>query len=287
MRPLSPAELLSIWEHGAGSSPARRAWLLLEKACDDTPADRVARFTVGQRDARLLELRERIFGEELNCLTNCPNCDEPLQWQMTTSELCMSNEDETGFHSNLAFPLCPDPSTGGSGNAAHAPLPSREVRSQGEGRGSDSPEAFALQQDHWNLTFCLPTSADLAALSPHESLQANRSRLLRACLLDVERGGQVAGYDELPLAVSATLVQCMAQLDPQSEVQVDLHCPQCGHHWPAVFDIASFFWTELSAWAARLLRDVHELASAYGWRESEILALSPQRRRAYLELVRG
>jgi hypothetical protein len=35
------------------------------------------------------------------------------------------------------------------------------------------------------------------------------------------------------------------------------------------------------------LRDVHELASAYGWRESEILALSPQRRQAYLELVRA
>jgi hypothetical protein len=32
---------------------------------------------------------------------------------------------------------------------------------------------------------------------------------------------------------------------------------------------------------------VHELAWAYGWAESAILAMSQQRRAAYLERVRG
>ena len=36
---------------------------------------------------------------------------------------------------------------------------------------------------------------------------------------------------------------------------------------------------------ARILREVHTLAAAYGWSEAEILALSPARRRVYLELA--
>jgi hypothetical protein len=64
-----------------------------------------------------------------------------------------------------------------------------------------------------------------------------------------------------------------------------LTCPQCAHQWQAPLDIVSFLWSEVHAWAIRLLREIHELASAYGWSEAEILALSPWRRRAYLELV--
>jgi hypothetical protein len=37
--------------------------------------------------------------------------------------------------------------------------------------------------------------------------------------------------------------------------------------------------------ARSLLAEVHSLARAYGWTESEILALSPQRRSTYLEMV--
>ncbi|HEX2516118.1 MAG TPA: phage baseplate protein, partial [Chloroflexota bacterium] len=37
--------------------------------------------------------------------------------------------------------------------------------------------------------------------------------------------------------------------------------------------------------ARRLLREVHTLARAYGWREAEILALPGRRRQTYLDLV--
>jgi hypothetical protein len=33
------------------------------------------------------------------------------------------------------------------------------------------------------------------------------------------------------------------------------------------------------------LREVHTLAWAYGWREADILAMSPARRQFYIELV--
>jgi hypothetical protein len=52
-----------------------------------------------------------------------------------------------------------------------------------------------------------------------------------------------------------------------------------------MFDIVSFLWTEIAAEAKRLLREVHILASAYGWREADIFSLSPLRRQFYLEAV--
>ncbi|MFE6990250.1 hypothetical protein ACFVFN_19020, partial [Streptomyces pharetrae] len=72
--------------------------------------------------------------------------------------------------------------------------------------------------------------------------------------------------------------------DPAADVTLNVACPECGRATRAELDIASYLWTELDAWARDLLLDVHLLATAYGWSEPEILALSPLRRRYYLEL---
>ena len=75
---------------------------------------------------------------------------------------------------------------------------------------------------------------------------------------------------------------CLTPLNPGA-----LYCPECGHRWHATFDIVSFFWSEIDAWAYRTLHQVHRLASAYGWREADILAMSPWRRQFYLSLQNG
>ena len=77
----------------------------------------------------------------------------------------------------------------------------------------------------------------------------------------------------------------MARADPQADVTFSITCPACGHAWQAIFDIVSFFWREVNAWSYRLLYEVHLLASAYGWREADILAMSPWRRQCYLEMT--
>jgi len=73
--------------------------------------------------------------------------------------------------------------------------------------------------------------------------------------------------------------------DPHADIRLDLDCSACQARWQAPFDIVPFLWSAVDAWALRLLRDVHRLARAYGWREADILALSPPRRRCYLELL--
>ena len=116
---------------------------------------------------------------------------------------------------------------------------------------------------------------EFRAVTSRDLLEATSRRgLLERC---------VAG--ELSDAVLAALPDALAAADPQADVRVDLDCAVCGHRWASPFDIAAYLWTELEACARRLLYDVHALALAYGWSEAEVLAVSPGRRRRYLELA--
>ena len=76
----------------------------------------------------------------------------------------------------------------------------------------------------------------------------------------------------------------MEALDPLASAAFSLTCPACGHGWAAPLDVLGFVWSEIDAWAQRTLREVHWLASSYGWREADILALGARRRQAYLQV---
>ena len=73
-------------------------------------------------------------------------------------------------------------------------------------------------------------------------------------------------------------------LDPAADLELAMACGACGHAWQTSLDVGAFVWEEIAGRAAAVLGDVHRLALAYGWSERAILALSPQRRAAYLEL---
>jgi hypothetical protein len=74
-------------------------------------------------------------------------------------------------------------------------------------------------------------------------------------------------------------------LNASSETLVALECPTCSQQGQADFDAAHFLWAEVKHAASRLLVEIHELASAYGWSESAIAAMSAQRRSAYMEML--
>ena len=77
--------------------------------------------------------------------------------------------------------------------------------------------------------------------------------------------------------------EAMASADPMAEIAFDFDCPGCGTAFREDLDLAAFLWKEIEVEAKRLLFEVHTLASAYGWREHEVLALSSARRAYYLE----
>jgi hypothetical protein len=146
-------------------------------------------------------------------------------------------------------------------------------------RGSDAlPESHVLVVGGAEVRFRLPTTDDLTTVSASDDVDVARETLLERCVLEPPAM-------ELNEAAQQSVVERMAELDPLATVELQLLCPACGAVGPAAFDIASFLWAELDTAARSALDDVHTLASAYGWSEEEILALSPARRRVYLEFV--
>lgn len=147
------------------------------------------------------------------------------------------------------------------------------------------PVILSLAQADFHVEFRPPNSLDLLALTDSTNIQAGRETLLRRCVLQVQQGDAEKTVEDLPPVIVAQIVEQMSEADPQADIQLALSCPVCAHQWQEAFDIASFLWSEINAWAQRTLREVHTLASAYGWPQAEILALSPGRRQIFLEMV--
>ncbi|MFZ3168358.1 MAG: hypothetical protein WA130_12135 [Candidatus Methanoperedens sp.] len=146
-------------------------------------------------------------------------------------------------------------------------------------------QVYELTVEGFDLRFHLPNSLDLAAIINCNDQAEARSLLVQRCLLQVNRSGAMISSKELSEEVTARFVAHIAECDPQSEVLLNLKCPACSYSWQIMFDIVSFFWTEICAQANRLLHEVHILAIAYGWCEEDILSLSTDRRQFYLEMV--
>jgi hypothetical protein len=251
MRPLSAAQLLNLWEYGSAQPAWQRALSLLAAALPDSSAEALARLPLGRRDAYLLSLRESLFGPRLASLATCPACGERLELSFNTADVRAGS--------------LPDP---------------EESLQAGQG-------AISLELDDTQVSFRLPNSLDLAEIAGASSPEQARQELLARCLLSAQEKGSDRSLAQLPDNLTEAIVKRMAAADPQGDVQIALTCPACAHQWQLAFDILSYLWSEINAWAQRTLREIHLLAQAYGWRETDILALSPGRRGLYLQMIVG
>jgi hypothetical protein len=148
-------------------------------------------------------------------------------------------------------------------------------------------ERLLLKSGDYEVEFRLPNSLDLLNLEFGRDISANRQALLERCLLNVMFQGELSQERWLPPEVVEGISLQMSLADPQADVQLALVCTACSYDWLANFDILAFLWDEITAFAHRLLQEVHLLATAYGWREADILALSPWRRQYYLDRIAG
>lgn len=140
----------------------------------------------------------------------------------------------------------------------------------------DASQHFELTHAGQALTFRLPTAGDLAAPGA-----ASSGGLARLCLLEPDTPADSATVEALEAAIGAAV----NLHDPQAVVSLAFDCPDCAASWRSPFDIVEFLWRGFDRWVEDLLAEIHVLASAYGWDEDQILALSPQRRRRYLGLI--
>ena len=87
MQPLTAAQLFTAWDQGTDQPPVQRALLLLAAACPGESVNDLACLSIGERDARLLTLREWTFGAELASVTDCPACREALEMSFRTGDI--------------------------------------------------------------------------------------------------------------------------------------------------------------------------------------------------------
>jgi hypothetical protein len=129
--------------------------------------------------------------------------------------------------------------------------------------------------------FLPPTSRRLAITAGIDDAEAATLALMRACI-----DGEAPPDEALTKLIDAA-GEALDAADPWADIALTLPCPACGTRMSASFDIAAYVWDELDTHARALLDDIHLLASAYGWTEPEILALSDTRRAAYLDRVQA
>lgn len=149
----------------------------------------------------------------------------------------------------------------------------------------DQPETLSAQLQDYFVEFRLPNSQDLSAISDLQDIESAKKILINRCIARICQGEIEKTRDELPDDVLNSVLRLMDEADPFADIHFNLICPVCNYEWPEKFDILSFFWSEIESWANRTLDEIHLLARAYGWSESEILSIGARRRQLYLERV--
>jgi hypothetical protein len=93
---LSDADLLSAWEAAEHATPVERAVTIA--ACATAAGERVAEWTVGRRDALLLDLHAAAFGGEIELVTACPACGAALELSFGAADVRSAWGDASEEH---------------------------------------------------------------------------------------------------------------------------------------------------------------------------------------------
>jgi hypothetical protein len=238
MRGLSAADIVRVWECGAAQHPLDRALTILAAADPGVGRAVLGDLPLGERNRRLLAVRQSTFGGTLAALVTCEQCGARVEIAVPASTIAAS------------------PST----------------------------TALSSTDDTSALRPVRPlTSRDLAAAARCEN--AERARVFLAARALSGGDSHERPAPDLTAADLESIAHCLHERDPLAVCLLHVRCSECGANWECELDVAEFVWVEIEAEALRVLRDVHTLASACGWHEADILAMSPLRRRAYLELV--
>ncbi|TME11275.1 MAG: phage baseplate protein [Chloroflexi bacterium] len=287
---LSSQEMLHIWEIGLGHHPIDQALIILAAAFPETSRDTLAELSIGQRDSYLLAVRAHTFGSRLVVLATCPQCRDQVECVLDIAAMGLV----AGIGAEAPTPEA-DKSAVGAINrplrfAGDAGPPIRFAGDAGSpirftGEDAELNKVQQVRVDGYEVYIRLPNSLDLAAIANDNDVGSARKRLVQCCIAQSYHDGLPLSAESLPETVIEVVTAQMVERDPLAEIQLDLTCPACDHHWNAMFDIATFLWREISTEAKRLLREVHILAQAYGWREADILSMSAARRQLYMEMV--
>jgi hypothetical protein len=146
-----------------------------------------------------------------------------------------------------------------------------------------APQELAVEQDWLEVTTAggpvlvrAPLCSDQAAIAGHQDPER---ALLERCVARVRTEEDI--HLEFGESDLAAIDAAMIALSPSLPFGAAVSCPSCGN--VNELPVCTSDW--LSELDDGPLQDVHDIASEYGWGEGDILALSRQRRKAYLRLI--
>jgi hypothetical protein len=312
VRALSGELLLAAWEEGAAGHELRRPLVMLSAALPDADPRQLGALPIAELNLLLLRLHGLSFGSQLRVFGTCPGCAARLEFTVPVAELAAQAERQAGIRPGGA--AADEPAAGDTVGQAQDPV----------ARARDQAGPVAWTQDGRRYRLRPVTTDDLLATLAVPDLTAARDLLLSRCLETVqvpdpgrpvperpvpdpavlepdvqdpavpelalrEPAAPESAAPELsaagPEAVPAEALRRFDEMHAAAELTCAVECPGCGARELLDFDIARFLWAEVRAAARRLLAEVHELASAYGWSERDITTMSPARRYAYLEMI--
>lgn len=218
---------------------------------DQVSEELVRRLLVGDRLFLLLKLREMTFGRQIQAVARCsfPDCGAKV---------------DIDFHTD-SIPVIRAPQT----SLLHTMRLSTEAGGQ-------------------PVTFRLPNGEDQEMLGHlldcDEELTADC--LLARCVESLDGGRQPVKAEIMgSAAAKAEIEQEMERLAPKIGANFAALCPECGRSFTVAFDLQEFVLAELNTRLDLLLKEVHYLAFHYHWSEQEILGMTREDRRRYIEVL--
>ena len=87
MKPLSGPDILKIWEWGQSRHPVERILGPLALSLPNQTWDELYGLSIGQRDNYLFSLYELTFSSNLDCMSDCPDCGESLEFNLRIGDI--------------------------------------------------------------------------------------------------------------------------------------------------------------------------------------------------------
>lgn len=257
LSPLSGTEEKLIAQRGRISQAALVTTLLSHcirriGTINDVTEESVRHFLVGDRQFLLLKLREITFGKDIRMVINCtwPDCGKRMDVDFSTENIPVTRSQQIQRFFEITL---------------------------SEQAGSEV------------VTFRLPNGEDQEQIAHlvEENETLAEDLLLARCIQSVRTVSLSEERDSSALSpkAKAAIEQEMDRLAPKISLTMEAFCPECKREFSTDFDLQKFILMELHSQLDLLYKEVHYLAYHYHWSEKEILTMTRENRRRYIELL--
>ncbi len=95
MQAVTTADLLAYWESNINRPGIQRGIALLCLAYPGLNYQEAASLTIGERDSRLFQIREWMFGRNIRNMADCPRCNCRVEWESDLQDITRQLSEST------------------------------------------------------------------------------------------------------------------------------------------------------------------------------------------------